>query len=118
MLESAVEEFLGRRVKAEGGKYLKFTSPGNSGVPDRIVILRGMVVFVELKQDTGTLSKVQRTQIKSMTAQGAKVHVVYGKKGATLFMDWLKSHAYERWGKADMMEWGKGKANGEAGDAE
>lgn len=118
MLESAVEEYLGRRIKALGGKYYKFTSPGNSGVPDRIVILRGLVVFVELKQDTGSLSKVQRIQIKGMTANGAKVHVVYGKRGAELFIDWLKSHAYERWGKVDMMEWGRGRANGEAGDAE
>ena len=116
MLESAVEDYLRKKILAEGGKSYKFTSPGNSGVPDRIVILRGLVVFVELKQDTGTLGKIQKAQIAQMTAQGAKVHVVYGKKGVDLFMDWLKSHAYERWGKAGMMEWGRKRVNGEAGD--
>lgn len=51
MLESRLEEKLIGAVKKAGGKSYKFVSPGNSGVPDRIVVLpQGRIAFVELKQ--------------------------------------------------------------------
>lgn len=50
MLESKIEAYLRQRVKDLGGIAYKFTSPGNSGVPDRLVLLPGnRTVFVELK---------------------------------------------------------------------
>ena len=38
MKESQIEAKLGKMVRAKGGLYYKFVSPGNPGVPDRIVI--------------------------------------------------------------------------------
>ena len=38
MLEKEIEKILVTEVKKLGGKAYKFVSPGNSGVPDRIVI--------------------------------------------------------------------------------
>lgn len=59
MLESAVETKFRKTVKALGGRALKFVSPGNRGVPDRIVlfpipeehreIVAKCIRFVELK---------------------------------------------------------------------
>ena len=67
MLEKEVEKFLVREVKKIGGVSFKFISPGNAGVPDRIVILpTGKVVFVELKTDKGKLTKLQEVQIKKI----------------------------------------------------
>lgn len=49
--ESGVESHLRRRVKALGGDCLKFVSPGNAGVSDRLVLLpHGVSAFVELKR--------------------------------------------------------------------
>lgn len=49
-LESAIEDRLRKRVKLLGGLCLKFVSPGQNGVPDRIILLPGgRVVFAELK---------------------------------------------------------------------
>lgn len=54
MLEKKVEERLVERVKEFGGIAPKFTSPGTSGVPDRIVIIpNGRVVFAETKRPKG-----------------------------------------------------------------
>ena len=53
MLESDIESKLRKRIHAlgYGVKCLKFTSPGFTGVPDRIILLPGAhVIFVELKK--------------------------------------------------------------------
>lgn len=49
--ENKVEKYLRERIKELRGECLKFTSPGRTGVPDRIVILPGgQLIFVELKR--------------------------------------------------------------------
>ena len=51
MIESDIEKYLKRRVERDlHGRCWKWVSPGRRGVPDRIVLLPGGVVFfVELK---------------------------------------------------------------------
>lgn len=50
MKESEIESHLKRRVEALGGKCWKWVSPGRLGVPDRILILPGGIIwFVETK---------------------------------------------------------------------
>lgn len=64
MKESEIERVLVEEVKRLGGRAYKWTSPGNDGVPDRIVFLPDTrVIFVELKTDTGRLSPLQKIQI-------------------------------------------------------
>ena len=54
MKESEIERILVDEVKRLGGRAYKWMSPGNDGVPDRIVILPDTTpIFVELKTDTG-----------------------------------------------------------------
>lgn len=85
--ERDVEKKLTEGVKALGGRAYKWVSPGNSGVPDRIVFLpSGRVYFVELKTDRGTLSEVQKAQIKRLTGLGADVRVLYGEKDVMEFL--------------------------------
>ena len=63
-------------------------SPGNSGVPDRIVIFPGgRVVFVELKTETGRLSALQVAQIRRLERLGADVRVLYGLDDVKEFLD-------------------------------
>ena len=64
MREKEIEKILVSEVKKLGGRAYKWTSPGNDGVPDRIVILPGeKPYFVELKSETGRLSALQKVQI-------------------------------------------------------
>ena len=66
-------------IKKAGGKAYKFTSPGNDGVPDRIVMLPGgRIVFVELKTDTGKLSRLQELQCRQIAELGQTVRVLHG----------------------------------------
>ena len=57
MREKDIEKILVNGVKDVGGRAYKWVSPGNNGVPDRIVILpEGRIVFVELKTEVQSLS--------------------------------------------------------------
>ena len=79
MKESQIERRLVEGVKRLGGMCLKFVSPGTLGVPDRIIITAiGRVIFVELKTETGRLTKIQRYVIGEMQKRGADARVVKG----------------------------------------
>lgn len=80
MRERVIERFLTSYAKEHGGRAYKFVSPGQAGVPDRLVILPGGVMFfVELKAPTGILSPRQEKVIKDLSALGARVHVASSK---------------------------------------
>ncbi|MCI7638714.1 MAG: VRR-NUC domain-containing protein [Clostridiales bacterium] len=87
MKESTVEARLVREVKKRGGLCYKFTSPGNPGVPDRIVILPGgITVYVELKTEIGRLAKIQKWQIEELRRRGAAVRVLKGMEQVMEFL--------------------------------
>lgn len=80
MKESQLEQYLKREVDKLGGLSFKWVSPSLRGVPDRIVILpNGSVEFVELKTETGRLSKLQEYIISQLRNHNCNVHVLYGK---------------------------------------
>lgn len=86
MREKDIEKVLVAEVKKLGGRAYKWTSPGNDGVPDRIVIFPDRApVFVELKTDTGKLSALQKVQIDRLRKLGQKVYVTYGIDGVSQF---------------------------------
>ena len=72
MLEKDVEKKLIRGIKKLGGRAYKWVSPGNAGVPDRIIIMpEGRIYFVELKTDTGRLSGLQRQACLGARGKGS-----------------------------------------------
>ena len=88
MKESTIEARLVREVKKRGGLCYKFTSPGNPGVPDRIVILPGgTTVYVELKTEIGRLAKIQKWQIEELCRRGAVVRVLKGMDQVLAFLE-------------------------------
>ena len=85
--ESEIEGWLKSRIEKKGGLFIKFTSPGNDGVPDRIVILPGgRIVFLELKTRYGKLSAVQKYQIGRLLKLNAEVAVIFGPDAAEDFL--------------------------------
>lgn len=88
MKESAIEAKLVRKVRELGGLCYKFVSPGNPGVPDRLIILpEGRVVFAELKTEIGRLASIQKWQLEELRKRGADVRVL---KGLDQVMDFLQ----------------------------
>lgn len=75
MREVNIEKRLVEAVKKIGGRAYKFESPGNNGVPDRLILLpKGRVVFVECKAPkNGKISRLQRLQKKRLESLGQQV---------------------------------------------
>lgn len=88
MKESQIEQRLVRMVRDRGGLCLKFVSPGNPGVPDRIILTAdGRVVFVELKTEVGRLSSIQKWQLSEFLNRGADVRVLKGLDEVNAFVE-------------------------------
>lgn len=80
LLEKDIERKLAKGVEQLGGRSYKWVSPGNTGVPDRIVIFPdGRVEFVELKTISGKVRPLQRIQINRLQRLGCTVHILYGE---------------------------------------
>jgi hypothetical protein len=88
MKEKEIERRLCGLIKKHGGLTYKFTSPNAPGVPDRIIITpAGVVWFVELKTDTGRLSKIQGHRIGELQQRKANVRVVHGYEDTVKFIE-------------------------------
>ena len=88
MTEKDIETYLRDQVKTIGGKAFKFVSPGNNGVPDRLVCLPGgRAVFVELKAPGKKTTNLQRAQHERLKALGFRVWVVDSKAGVDYFIE-------------------------------
>ena len=100
MKERDVEVLLRDGVKQLGGKAYKWVSPGNAGVPDRIVILPGgKVIFVELKQENGRLTRLQKVQQLTLRRMGVAAVTLRGAEDVKVYLDVLKEMV-ERGAKA------------------
>lgn len=98
MRERDIEKLLVEEVKKLGGRAYKWVSPGNDGVPDRIVIFPGKApVFVELKADTGKLTRLQEVQLGRLEALGQRTAVVRGLEGLSQF---FRDQGFEEASKA------------------
>jgi hypothetical protein len=76
MRERDVERKYRKNIEAEGGLCLKLSSPGYSGLPDRMVLMpEGVIWFVEFKSKTGVLSPRQERVIEKLKAMGFRVDV-------------------------------------------
>lgn len=88
MRERDIENYLRDQVKKAGGKAYKFESPGNDGVPDRIVIFPGNIInFVELKAPGKKPRPLQVKQMNTIKSFGCDVRVIDSKEGVDQFIE-------------------------------
>lgn len=77
MRESTLERRLVREVERIGGRAPKWTSPGNRGVPDRLVILPGgRTVYVEMKAPGKPLEPLQEKWARTLRKLGHEVYKI------------------------------------------
>ena len=87
MAEKDIERFLVNGVKKLGGVAYKFVSPGNAGVPDRLIVMPGgRVYFVELKTDAGYATVLQKRQMNRLLRLGCNVNLVRGLDGIKILL--------------------------------
>ena len=79
MRESAIEKYLTNQIKKLGGLSYKWVSPGNSGVPDRIIILFRKVYFIEVKTLEGKPSKLQKIVLNTLENAGCNILIIHSK---------------------------------------
>ncbi len=88
MRERTVEKALIREVEKRGGLCLKFVSPGRAGVPDRLCILPGGVVFfAELKAPGKILRPLQEAWRGILQQRGVAVAVIDSPEMAVSCVD-------------------------------
>lgn len=77
MLESGIERRLKKEVEKRGGKALKLTCLGTTGMPDRLVLLpAGRIIFVELKAPGRKMRPLQRKRFEQLRALGFRVYKI------------------------------------------
>lgn len=87
MRERGIEAYLRDQIKRLGGIAYKFVSPGNAGVPDRLVLLpAGRVAFVELKAPGKQPTPLQQRQQQRIRDLGFTVLVIDSKAGVDDFI--------------------------------
>ncbi|AHU89180.1 nuclease [Trueperella pyogenes] len=91
MNEHHIEQALKHGVEAAGGICWKLVSPGTNGVPDRICIMRGRVVFVELKAPGRQPRPIQARRIRQLRDRGMSVLVVDSTDGIREVLDALSA---------------------------
>lgn len=78
-LEKEIEQKLIAMAKRYRGKCLKWVSPGNAGVPDRILLLPGgRIIFVETKRPKGgVVAKRQEWWRRELRLMGFDAYVAW-----------------------------------------
>lgn len=76
MREAQIEDYLVDRVKAIGGEVRKVKWIGRRGAPDRLVLLPGTSIWVELKAPGQLAKPHQQREHNRMRAMGQTVVVI------------------------------------------
>jgi hypothetical protein len=77
MKESQLEAKFTATIRKHGGRSIKWTAPGTSGVPDRLAFLpAGLLLIAEIKKPGGVLSPLQEVMIDTLRALGFWVEVI------------------------------------------
>lgn len=87
MAEKDIERFLVNSIKKLGGVAYKFVSPGNAGVPDRLIVMPGgKIYFVELKTEKGVPTVLQCRQMDQLFSLGCDVTLLQGLEQVKNFL--------------------------------
>lgn len=84
--EKDIEQYLKKQVEKQGGLCWKFTSPGNAGVPDRLVITPKRTIYVELKRPGEMPRPIQQVRINQLLQMNQRVFVLDSKAAVDAFM--------------------------------
>lgn len=79
MTEQKIQTKKIKQLESEGYYVIKLMLTNKPGIPDLIAIPKDSdVLFVEVKKDTGKLSKLQEYRIKELNERGIKTEIHKG----------------------------------------
>jgi hypothetical protein len=95
-LEDKVEERLGEGLAAlfsdDRYFYFKFKPAGIIGVPDRILIVPGAIMFIELKKPDGKRAPWQTRMHDKLRRLGCWIETLYSLEEVEAFLAHLRQH--------------------------
>lgn len=92
MRESTLERRLVREIKRIGGEAPKWVSPGNRGVPDRLVLLpEGQTIYVEMKAPGKPLEPLQERWKRKLISMGHKHYKIDSNEDIDRFIQEVMS---------------------------
>lgn len=94
-LEAKLEKRLVEKITNLGGLAWKFTSPGNIGVPDRIIIFRGVITFVEMKAPGKSMRNIQKFRKEQIEREGFPVMCLNSEEQVDTFVEGLVKHGIQ-----------------------
>lgn len=75
MREAIIQEKIKNILEVNGWYVLKLIQTNKNGIPDLLVMKNGQVAFIEVKNETGKLSELQRYRIEELKKRGIKALV-------------------------------------------
>ena len=87
MLERLIERKLVAWAKKKGVLTYKFSSPANRGVPDRIFMRDGLILFLELKAEGKKPTKLQLRHLRKIQSQGVDADWAAGYQSAVEYLE-------------------------------
>ena len=75
MLESKIQTKIINRLKKEGWICIKLIRTSLNGIPDLMCLKNGQTMFIEVKQEKGKLSELQKVRIEQLRKQGFNVKI-------------------------------------------
>lgn len=79
--EKVIEAYLVKKVREYGGICLKYSNPGMTGYPDRVILFPdGITVWVEVKSKGQRPKPIQEIRIREIRDLGHNVAVVSSKE--------------------------------------
>lgn len=85
--EAKIEQKLVAYCRKQGLLTYKFSSPAHRGVPDRVIMGRGRIMFLELKRPGNTLTELQKHEIARICAAGVHCTWATGYESAKAVVD-------------------------------
>lgn len=89
--ENEIESYLVERAEKLGAFVRKLQWVSRRGAPDRMIIYRGRVIFVECKAPGEDLDPHQDREMKRMMQHSAEVYTVDTCKKCDLIIDMLEN---------------------------
>jgi len=80
MLENEIELYFIDSILQIGGYPIKINTLSSRGFPDRMILLEGKIIFVELKAPEGKLSSFQRYIHEKIRKYKLEVYVISSKE--------------------------------------
>lgn len=79
MTESKFEQAWCKKAKQKGWMPIKLIQTSYNGIPDRMLLKNGKILFAEFKAKNGKLSELQKTRIEQLRLIGFHVLVIEAK---------------------------------------